>query len=71
MFRQLLHDFAQGKPVTRVKMNRSTGVQALTRHDVWSARANSKLRMLYTQRGATLEVLAFTDRGSKEFFRYE
>jgi hypothetical protein len=69
-FRRLLTQLASGERVQRKKVEGGR-FKKLGAADAWTARASVKHRLVFAQRGGTLEVLAFTERGSKEFYRHE
>ena len=67
-FRRLLQRLASGEHVPQKVLG---GVTIEGAKRVWSARANRQFRLLFERDGSTLTLLAFTDRGDKEFYRHE
>lgn len=69
-FRRLLGQLASGARVQRKKVEGGR-FNKLGASDAWTARASVKHRLVFAQQGGTVELLAFTERGDKEFYRHE
>ena len=60
-----------GEQVQRQKVEGGRFIKKFGNIPVFTARASVKHRLVFTQQGNTLELLAFAERGDKEFYRHE
>lgn len=70
-FRRLLSKLASGDTVQRKKVEGGRFINKFGSGAIWTARASVKHRLVFSQHGSTVELLAFTERGDKEFYRHE